>query len=101
MNLKQTSFYVERCPICEGLWCDRGEWDVFEALGLHVQIPVVFNPEWQSRVRVLEQLEKQRLSLVEKLGEDIATKVFELGEMLEEHPHGDFAVAYLMRKFNK
>jgi Zn-finger nucleic acid-binding protein len=100
LNLKQASFYVERCPLCSGLWCDRGEWQVFEALGLHVQIPIVFTPEWQSRVRVLEQTERQRLAVIEKLGPDIANRVFELADLLKSHPQGDFGVAYLMRKFD-
>ena len=109
INLKNTSFYVERCPVCSGLWCDlpleglrhRGEWEVFEALGIHIQIPIVFSPDWQAQVREMEQVEKQRLALVEKLGEDVANRVVELGALIEKHPHGDFAVAYLMRKFNK
>ena len=101
VNLKQSSFYVERCPICEGLWCDKGEWAVFVALGLHIQIPVVFNLEWQSRVRAMEQIERQRLAVVEKVGPEIAQQVFELSEQIQGHPHGDFAVAYLMRQFNR
>jgi len=101
INLKDTSFYVERCPICSGLWCDRGEWEIFEALGLHIQIPIVFSPDWQAQVRDMEQVEKQRLALVNKLGPDITDRVFELGALIEKHPHGDLAVAYLMRKFNK
>ncbi|MEL6937732.1 MAG: zf-TFIIB domain-containing protein [Cyanobacteria bacterium J06598_1] len=101
INLKSTSFYVERCPICEGLWCDRGEWEIFAALGLHIQIPVVFNPDWQAKVRTMEQVERQRIAVVEKVGPELAEKVFELGEALAGHPHGDFAVAYLMRKFDK
>jgi len=101
LNLKSGSFYVERCPLCSGLWCDRGEWEIFEALGLHVQIPIVFKPDWQSNVRVLEQVERQRLAVIEKLGPEIAQKIFELGEQLKDHPHGDFGVAYLMRKFDK
>jgi hypothetical protein len=39
--------------------------------------------------------------MIEKLGPEMAHRIFELGEMLIGHPHGDFAVAYLMRKFNK
>ncbi|MEL6604499.1 MAG: hypothetical protein AAFP20_14880 [Cyanobacteria bacterium J06614_10] len=39
--------------------------------------------------------------LVDKLGEESANRVFERGELIEGHPHGDFAVAYLMRKFDK
>ncbi|MGD1899062.1 MAG: zf-TFIIB domain-containing protein [Phormidesmis sp.] len=101
LNLQKSSFYVERCPICEGFWCDRGEWDVLEALGLHIQIPIVFNLDWQARVRVLEQAERQRAAVIEKLGPALADQVFDLGESLAGHPHGDFAVAYLMRKFDK
>lgn len=101
LNLKNNSFYIERCPLCDGLWCDQGEWQVFEALGLHVQIPIVFQPDWQARVRKLEQVERQRLAVIEKLGPEIASRIFELGELLNGHPHGDFGVAYLMRKFEK
>ena len=100
ITLKNSAFYVERCPICEGVWCDRGEWEVLEALGLHIQLPIVFSTEWQARVRVLEQEERERIAITQKLGPDIADKVFELGNLLTGHAHGDFAVAYLMRKFN-
>ena len=101
LNLKTASFYIERCPLCEGLWCDQGEWAVFEALGLHIQIPIVFQSDWQARIRKLEQLERQRLAVVEKLGSDIASRIFELGDLLKSHPHGDFGVAYSMRKFEQ
>ncbi|MEM9153323.1 MAG: zf-TFIIB domain-containing protein [Cyanobacteria bacterium P01_F01_bin.3] len=101
INLKSTAFYVERCPICEGMWCDRGEWEVFEALGLHIQIPIVFHPDWQASVREMEHVERQRLAVIDKLGPEIASRIFELSDLIEGHPHGDFAVAYLMRKFDK
>lgn len=101
LNLKTASFYIERCPLCDGLWCDQGEWEVFETLGLHVQIPIAFQPDWQARIRKLEQVERQRMAVVEKLGPDIAGRIFELGDLLKGHPHGDFGVAYLMRKFEK
>ena len=98
INLKTGSFYVERCVVCSGLWCDRGEWSVFESMGLHIQIPIVFQPEWQASVKALEKVEKQRMAVVEKLGPDIANRLFELSDLLEGHPHGDFGVGYLMRK---
>ncbi len=101
INLRRGSFYIERCPLCDGLWCDRGEWQIFEALGLHVQIPIVFQPEWQSQVKAMEQVERQRMAVVEKLGDDIANRVFELSDLLKNHPHGDFGVGYLMRKLNE
>ncbi|MFK8182677.1 MAG: zf-TFIIB domain-containing protein [Phormidesmis sp.] len=101
LNLKTGSFYVERCPLCEGFWCDKGEWQIFEALGLHVQIPIVFQPEWQASVRELEKVEKQRLALIEKLGPEISERILELADLLKGHPHGDFGVGYLMRKLGE
>ncbi|MGB7088074.1 MAG: zf-TFIIB domain-containing protein [Phormidesmis sp.] len=101
LTLQQSAFYVERCPLCEGIWCDAGEWDVLAALGLHVQIPIVFKPDWQAHVRSLEQTERHRLAAIEKLGPKLAERVFDLGNQLKAHPHGDFGVAYLMRKFDQ
>lgn len=101
VNLQTASFYIERCPLCSGLWCDRGEWKIFQALGLHIQIPIVFQPEWQAHVRKLEQIERQRIAVIDKLGIDIASRIFELGDLLKQHPQGDLGVAYLMRKFDQ
>ncbi|HEY9622538.1 MAG TPA: zf-TFIIB domain-containing protein [Crinalium sp.] len=94
-------FYIERCVNCGGIWCDRGEWDVLETLGLHAHIEILFSNEWQFRVKEAEQAERERRATVEKLGDELANRVFELAELLENHPNGDFGVAYLMRRFDK
>lgn len=94
-------FYVERCINCGGVWCDRGEWDVLEKLGLHTAIEKLFSTEWQMRVKEREQAERERRATVEKLGDELASRVFDLAELLENHPNGDFGVAYLMRRFDK
>lgn len=95
------SFYVDRCMHCGGIWCDKGEWEVLENLGLHTRIEHMFSPEWQMRERELEYAEKERQATIEKLGSEVAAMVFELAEVLEKHPNGDFGVAYLMRRFDK
>jgi Zn-finger nucleic acid-binding protein len=94
-------FYVERCANCGGIWCDRGEWEVLERLGLHVAIEELFSSDWQARVKEVEMLYRERQATVDKLGADLAEKVFELAELLEKHPNGDFGVAYLMRRFDE
>ena len=38
--------------------------------------------------------------LIEKVGEELANQVFEMAAKLESNPNGDFAVAYLMRRFD-
>jgi len=93
-------FYVERCPNCHGIWCDRGEWDVLLSLGLDSVIDQMFSTEWQHRTREREQLAQERRATIDKLGPALAARLFELAEVLENHPNGDFGVAYLMRRFD-
>jgi Zn-finger nucleic acid-binding protein len=94
-------FYVERCPNCQGLWCDHGEWDILETLGLHTTIDQLFSAEWQTQIRQIQQMSKERQATIEKLGTELANLVFEVGEKLKEHPNGDFGVAYLMRQISE
>ncbi|MDX2097272.1 MAG: zf-TFIIB domain-containing protein [Leptolyngbyaceae cyanobacterium bins.59] len=94
-------FYVERCLACGGIWCDHGEWDVLEKLGLHIAIQQLFSSEWQAKAREREYVLLERQATIEKLGPDLAARLFELAEVLQNHPNGDFGVAYLMRRFDK
>lgn len=94
-------FFVERCPNCGGIWCDRGEWQILERLGLHRTIPVLFTQEWQAQVRRHETAEQEKQATIDKLGPEVAAQIFALAEVLEDHPNGDFGVAYLMRRFEQ
>jgi Zn-finger nucleic acid-binding protein len=93
-----TPFYVERCMHCRGIWCDYGEWDILERLGLHTTIEQLFTNEWQTRSREQQFSAQERQATIEKLGSELAARVFELAEVLANHPNGDFGVAYLMRR---
>lgn len=99
--LQHTTFFVERCPSCKGYWCDRGEWEILQQLALDTHLNYIFLEAWQAQVKELELSARERRATVEKLGPDIAAKVFELAELLENHPNGDFGVAYLMRRFEE
>lgn len=97
----KTPFYVERCSQCGGIWCDYGEWDILTKLGLNTIVQQLFTSEWQTRSKEREQSERERQATIDKLGPELADLVFELAERLEEHPNGDFGMAYLMRRFNQ
>ncbi|MBW4484791.1 MAG: zf-TFIIB domain-containing protein [Tildeniella torsiva UHER 1998/13D] len=101
ITLQQGSFYVERCPNCTGIWCDGGEWEILQQLELQAHIDYIFSADWQAQVRELEHSEREKLATIDKLGPDIAQRVFELAELLEQHPNGDFGVAYLMRRVDQ
>jgi Zn-finger nucleic acid-binding protein len=101
VQLKHASFFVERCPNCKGYWCDRGEWEILQQLQLDRHLEYIFSDIWQARVKALDFAERERTATVDKLGPEIADKVFELAKLLENHPNGDFGVAYLMRRFEE
>ncbi len=94
-------FYVERCPSCNGIWCDRGEWNILEKLGFHTAIHRLFSTDWQNRVRKKELADQERQAILDKLGPDLAEQVFWVADLLEKHPNGDFGVAYLMGRFEQ
>lgn len=101
VSLKHTAFYVERCPNCKGIWCDAGEWNILQKLSLDTHIGYLFSAEWQSQVRDQETIAREQQAIVDKLGPDIAERIFALSKLLEDHPNGDFGVAYLMRRFDQ
>ncbi len=94
-------FYVERCSSCAGIWCDRGEWEILEKLELHTKIPQLFSSKWQAQMREVHQSQSERQMVINRLGGELANRLFELADTLEKHEHGSFAAAYIMRRFDK
>jgi Zn-finger nucleic acid-binding protein len=97
----KTPFYVERCLSCGGIWCDRGEWKALEDLHLHTNVPQLFSNQWQAQMREVNQVQQERQALIDKLGADLANRLFDLVSILEKHEHGNFAAAYLVRHFDR
>ncbi len=101
INLRQGTVYLERCPNCQGIWCDAGEWELLEELDLQAHVDYVFSSDWQAQVRHLEAAERERQALVDRMGPEIAQRLLELTQLLDHHDHADFAVAYLMRRCDR
>ena len=101
IQLQELMFFVERCPNCQGYWCDRGEWEELQQLQLDQHLNYIFNDQWQAQVKALDLAIREKAATIEKLGPEIADKIFELATLLEDHPNGDFGVAYLMRRFEE
>ncbi len=97
----KNDFYVEKCINCGGIWCDEGEWNILTKLGLTKVIDNIFSSDWQAKVLKSQHFDKEKEATINKLGTELAEKVFKLAELLEKHPNGDFGVAYLMRRFDK
>jgi Zn-finger nucleic acid-binding protein len=94
-------FYLEHCLTCGGIWCDRGEWTVLEQLKLDTNIAQIFSGIWQSKVRASHANALERQAVIDKVGIELASQVFDFADLLATHPNGDFAAAYLMRRFKR
>ena len=92
-------FYLEHCLTCGGIWCDRGEWAVLEQLQLDRNIGQIFSGVWQAQVRANHANQLERQAVIDKIGIELAQQVFDFADLLAQHPHGDFAAAYIMRKY--
>ena len=85
---------------CGGTWFDNGEeWKILEELGLHTKIHEIFSRQWQAKVRQHQQEMINRETLIETLGEEIAGHIFQLTELLENHPQADCVATYMLRRF--
>jgi len=91
-------FFIEHCQECEGFWCDAGEWEAVRQLGLGTSLLELFDPQWQAQFREQQQAQAERQQMIDKLGPDLAQQVRELTDTILDHPNGDFALAYIMRK---
>ncbi|NEO83136.1 MAG: hypothetical protein F6J87_02580 [Spirulina sp. SIO3F2] len=91
-------FFLERCNECEGYWCDRGEWDVLNHLGVSGFLEQFFDQEHQMKLREQNAANREQAQMVEKLGPALANQIMELADVLADHPAGDYALAYLVRK---
>ncbi|MGD1904984.1 MAG: hypothetical protein ACFB0C_03215 [Leptolyngbyaceae cyanobacterium] len=100
VSLQDIEFFVEYCPNCQGYWCDGGEWAMLQAVDLDLNLQYIFDETWQAQVKALDASQRERKATVEKLGPELAARVFDLADQLQNHPNGDFGVAYMMRRFD-
>lgn len=97
----QPFFYLDHCLACNGIWFDPDEANILVALRLHDRVDVLYSHAWQQQVRTAQLALSEKEAIVAKLGNEIAQQVFDLADVLKDQPNGDFAVAYLMRRFER
>lgn len=97
----KTPFFVESCASCNGIWLDNGEWEILTQLGLELGIKNLFLRGWQANFREIQKAQHERDILIQKLGTELAEKLFELADLLENHCEGEIGIAYLINLVNR
>lgn len=93
--LPNTTFRLDRCARCNGVWFDKSEWEVAVERGLADKVNQLFTEPWQTRVRqeenrrILDQVYRDRL------GDEDYARLREIREWLTTHPHHAMMLAFL------
>lgn len=93
---KQSSHRLDLSPAVNGIWLDKGEWDLLKKNGLAHQLNAIFTATWQKKIRsessadVFDQLYR------EKFGETDYEKIKEIRAWLQKNPHIDALRAFLI-----
>ncbi len=93
---KDTAHRLDLSARVNGIWLDKGEWELLKAHGLAGRLNTLFTDFWQRQVREAQaddRLDEMYRSL---LGEDDYEKLKELRNWLKQHPQRERMRAFLL-----
>ncbi len=93
--LPNVQFYVDRCGHCNGVWFDKGEWDVLVARNLYDKVNQFFTQPWQARIRDEEAHAVLDKLYLDKFGAEDYARIRQVRNWLAEHPQRAMLLAYL------
>ncbi|WP_245614611.1 TFIIB-type zinc ribbon-containing protein [Leminorella grimontii] len=93
---KDTAHRLDLSARVNGIWLDKGEWELLKTHGLAGRLNTLFTDFWQRQVREAQaddRLDEMYRSL---LGEDDYEKLKELRNWLKQHPQRERMRAFLL-----
>ena len=87
-------FYIDRSKT-GGIWLDAGEWDALKSRQFHDELHLIFTEPWQQKIRDWEEAQLNQKLLNEKLGKELLAELDQFKDVLSNHPHKAYAIAYL------
>ena len=91
-----TTFVVERCGNCAGVWLDHNEWEALRARNLHDDLHFIFSEAWQAAVAREQREQGREKLLAEKLGAADLKELKRIKAWLDAHPHRSELYAMLL-----
>jgi len=89
-----TGIALDQCPACNGIWCDRGEWDLLKSRNLHDEVHLVFTAPWQTAVRKEESRARLDAIYRQRFGSDY-DELIRIRGWVYNHPERDHIIAFL------
>lgn len=87
--------YIDRSPICGGIWLDSGQWNLLKENGIHRTLHEIFTTTYQRQLHRKEAREALMHQFYTDLGEEVAEDLEHLAKWLKIHPKRRRIIAWL------
>lgn len=90
-----TSHRLDLSPTVNGVWLDKGEWELLKKAGLHLHLHDIVTRPWQKKIRRAESEKSQDEMYRNQFGEEQYNKLREVREWLHSQANCKPMLAYL------
>lgn len=81
-----TAFHIDRCPNCQLVWFDAGEWESMVAAGLAARLIEVMSDTWQREVHAKERSRHHEAALRDRHGDACIDEILRIRTWLATQP---------------
>ena len=93
-----TSFKIDRCGNCAGVWLEADEWKTLKSRNLHDELNKIFTDHWQEEVNREETRKTLEKIYKEKFGEADYGKIKDFKSWVNAHEKSGEIIAYIRDK---
>lgn len=93
--LPDSTFSLDHCHQCNGMWFDRDEWATLETRNLHDDLNLVFTQGWQQKLRGEESHRQMEAIYQGKFSPQDYARIQEIRQWLTIHPQRAALLAFL------
>ncbi len=93
-----TTFHVERCGQCAGMWFHANAWEILRSRNLHRHIHLVSSDGWRAAVETDERQAAFEQIMLQKLGPADLDEIRRIKAWIDRHPRRNELHAFLMNQ---
>jgi len=90
--------WLDQCPLCFGIWFDKGEWKSLADRSLHLELNKYFTEVWQRKIEEEESRKRRQERFEEKWGKGHFKRIRKMHKWLLDHPDRDAIISFLKAK---
>lgn len=91
----ETTFTLDQCPACKGIWLDRNEWEILKSRNLHDDLNRIVTEPWQLEAHRDEKKRRLEQLYATKFGAEDYAELKRIREWLDQHAKRQELLAFL------